>query len=63
VVTERPRPGRRRPTRDLLALLADLERQLPGTRGAMRERTARAIAQVELELAPGRARERDVLNR
>jgi hypothetical protein len=44
-------------------LLDDLYRQLPGTRGSMRRRTQEAIRRLELEIAPGRATEREVVNR
>lgn len=63
MVTASPRPDRRSPTRDRLRLLDDLHRQLPGTRGSMRRRTQEAIRRLELELAPGRATEREVVNR
>jgi hypothetical protein len=43
-------------------LLADLRRQLPTlTDQRARERTERAIERLEWELAPGRARESEVL--
>jgi hypothetical protein len=35
-------------------LLEDLSRQLPATRGVMRQRTVCAIRQLEMELAGGR---------
>jgi hypothetical protein len=63
VVNARSYCGRRSPTRDRLRLLDDLHRQLPGTRGSMRGRTEKAIRRLELELAPGRATEREVVNR
>lgn len=59
----RRRAGRRPPSRELLRLLGELERQLPETTGAMRRRTQDAIRQTELELAPGKAREKQVLDR
>lgn len=62
MTTPRPVSGRRPRTRDRLRLLDDLRRQLPGTRGSMRRRTEEAIRQLELELAPGRAIEREVVN-
>lgn len=43
-------------------VLADLRRQLDRIDRA-RERTLRAIEQVEAEIAPGRGREREVVNR
>ena len=43
-------------------LLAILRVQLPGLRDRRaRERTRRAIAQLEFEMAPGKARESEVL--
>lgn len=42
-------------------LLADLRRQLPHLSERGRERTERAIRRLELELAPGKAREAEVL--
>jgi hypothetical protein len=60
--TAHPSPVRRPPTRELLQLLGDLERQLPETTGAMRRRTQQAILRLEWELAPGRGRERQVVN-
>jgi hypothetical protein len=62
VVIGRPYSCRRSPTRDRLRLLDDLHRQLPRTRGSMRRRTEAAIRELELELAPGKAREREVVN-
>jgi hypothetical protein len=53
-------PGR---ASERLRLLADLQEQLPRTRGPMRRRTEASIRQLELEVAPGRATEREVVNR
>ena len=46
-------------------LLRDLHRQLasPHLSDRARARTLRAVERLEAELAPGRAREREVLNR
>jgi len=51
-------------TADRCDLLADLRVQLPklADRRA-RERTKRAIRQLEIEMAPGRAREAEVVKR
>lgn len=62
MVTARPRLGRRSPTPARLRLLDDLRRQLPLTRGSMRRRTEEAIGQLELEVAPGRAAEREAVD-
>lgn len=43
-------------------LLRDLLIQLPRTRGSLRRQTERSIAQLEGEIAPGRAVEREVVN-
>lgn len=41
-------------TRERLALLEDLRRQLPMARGPLRRQTERAIERLEVELAGGR---------
>jgi hypothetical protein len=51
------------PDAERRAVLADLLRQLPQLSGRGRERTEAAIRQVEAELAPGRAREAEAVNR
>lgn len=49
-------PARTTPiTRQRQELLADLQRQLPLTRGPLRSQTERAIRQIETELTGGRA--------
>ncbi|HET7052460.1 MAG TPA: hypothetical protein VFI09_00915 [Solirubrobacterales bacterium] len=61
-MTARYDSDRRAFTRERLQLLGDLHHHLPRTRGSMRRRTEEAIRQLELELAPGRATERKVVN-
>lgn len=47
--------------RERLQLLTELSAQLPRLRGRSRERTIRAVTQLEHELAPGRGAESEVL--